>query len=71
MQKIPDTFCPAKWDEIIINCSQNLVYSCCKATPVNFDKEFKSIIDNQKDNLINGVKDPSCNYCWKTKKTMV
>ena len=66
MQEIPKTFCPAKWDELFINFSYNMVYACCKATPVHFDKDYESVIRIQQDNLLNNIKDPSCEYCWKT-----
>lgn len=65
MQKIPNTFCPAKWDELFINFSTNYVYSCCKGKPQIFENgNYQQIIDQQKDNLINGIQDPSCQYCW-------
>ena len=50
MQKLPDTFCPAKWDELIINTSYNYVYGCCKARPEKFVKDYIEIIDYQKQN---------------------
>jgi len=62
---IPNTFCPAKWDELIVNYQHNYVYSCCKATPIVFVNNYKDIIRDQKLNLLNGVQDKSCNYCWK------
>ena len=67
MQKqneLPKTFCPAKWDELILNYQHNYVYSCCKATPIVFFKDYKEVIENQKQNLLNEIQDPSCNYCW-------
>lgn len=69
MQKLPDTFCPAKWDELIINTSYNYVYGCCKARPEKFVDNYKEIIDIQKQNLLNNVQDPSCSYCWNVEKT--
>lgn len=65
MPKLPDTFCPAKWDELYINLAVKYVYACCKATPVKFVKKYSDIIDAQKINLLNGVRDPTCNYCWQ------
>ena len=64
MPKIPDTFCPAKWDEIYINLDYNFVYSCCKATPVTVNSNISETLKNQKTNLLSGIMDPSCNYCW-------
>ena len=69
MQQLPDTFCPAKWDELIINTSYNYVYGCCKAKPEKFVNDYNEIIDHQKQNLLNNVKDPSCSYCWNSEKT--
>lgn len=66
MQTLPSTFCPAKWDELMLNFSYNYVFSCCKATPVKFEnKTYNIVIQQQKENLLNGIQDPSCNYCWK------
>lgn len=66
MQQLPSTFCPAKWDEIMLNFSFDYVFSCCKATPVKFDnKNYNIVIKQQKENLLNGIQDPSCDYCWK------
>ena len=69
MQKLPDTFCPAKWDELVINTSYNYVYGCCKARPEKFVNDYTEIIDYQKQNLLNNVQDPSCSYCWNAEKT--
>lgn len=60
-----NTFCPAKWDELIINLNYNYVYSCCKATPIHFVNNYNDIIKQQKQNLLLGTKDPSCQYCWQ------
>ena len=68
MPQIPKTFCPAKWQDININCNYNYVYSCLKAMPVKFDKDFKTILNQQKQNLLNGIQDPSCNYCWDVER---
>jgi organic radical activating enzyme len=69
MQQLPETFCPAKWDELIINTSYNYVYGCCKARPEKFVDDYTKIIDNQKQNLLNNVQDSSCSYCWNSEKT--
>ena len=65
MPKIPSTFCPAKWDEVHVNLNYNYVYSCCKATPIKFGKHIDEVLNQQKENLLNGVQDSSCDYCWK------
>jgi pyruvate-formate lyase-activating enzyme len=62
---ISKTFCPAKWDELVINSYYNFVYSCCKAAPLRFEKEYKNALDKQKLNLLNNVQDSSCQYCWE------
>jgi len=64
MHKIPNTFCPGKWDELHLNLNYNYAYGCCKATPIKFVKDYKSQLEQQKTNLLTGVQDPSCNYCW-------
>jgi pyruvate-formate lyase-activating enzyme len=69
MQQLPDTFCPAKWDELVINTSYNYVYGCCKARPEKFVNNYNEIIDHQKQNLLNNVQDSSCSYCWNSEKT--
>ena len=60
------TFCPAKWDELFINPGYSYVYACCKSSPVKFHNkdQISTILDGQKNNLINGIQDPSCDYCW-------
>lgn len=67
MQEIPKTFCPAKWDEIFINLDNKLVYSCCKSKPKNFENknDYNIALNEEKNNLLNGIKDLSCEYCWK------
>lgn len=64
MHKLPDTFCPAKWDEAFINLGLKYVYACCKATPEKFDQDYLEVLRPQQNNLLNGVKDSSCKYCW-------
>ena len=64
---IAKTFCPAKWNEILVNLNENYVYSCCKSVPVKITKkeDIEQALDDQKKNLLSGIQDPSCNYCWK------
>lgn len=65
MLTIPKTFCPAKWDDLHLNFNYNWAYACCKATPIVFVNDWKSALDQQKQNLLDDIKDPSCEYCWK------
>lgn len=67
-QLIPDSFCPGKWDELCLNLNYNYAYGCCSAVPMTFVKDFNEVLDKQKANLLNGVKDSSCNYCWDIEK---
>ena len=64
MQKISDTFCPRKWDELNLNLNYNYAYGCCKATPLTYQHNHEEILNPQKKNLLSGIKDSSCNYCW-------
>ena len=63
--ELPTTFCPAKWDEVVTNLHYNYVYACCKAKPMQFVKDFKIALREQQNNLLNGIQDPSCEYCWQ------
>ena len=67
MNNLPKTFCPAKWDEIFVNLGANYVYACCKSEVVKITKkeDINTALDRQKYNLLNGIQDPACNYCWK------
>lgn len=64
MQKISDTFCPAKWNELNLNLNYNYAYGCCKSTPLEYQINYSEILNPQKKNLLDGIKDSSCNYCW-------
>ena len=66
---ISDTFCPAKWDELQVNFGQNYAYSCCKGTPTQFTENVIEFVERERINLLNGVQDPSCDYCWKVEKS--
>jgi len=66
MQKISNTFCPNKWDELNLNLNYNYAYGCCKATPMIYQHNHEEVINPQKQNLLSGIKDPSCNFCWDT-----
>lgn len=63
MHKRLDTFCPTKWDELNINFQFGYVYACCKAAP-ELSVDYINALRNQKQNLLNGIQDPSCKYCW-------
>jgi len=65
---MPSTFCPAKWDELVINTNYHWAYACCKATPQEFDVDYSEVLDHQKQNLLNGVQDPSCEFCWSIER---
>ena len=64
MHKIPDTFCPAKWDELVLSFEMNYAYACCKSTPKKVGDNVMEFISKEKINLLNGVQDSSCNFCW-------
>jgi len=68
---ISKTFCPAKWDELTVNLSANYVYSCCKSTPIKITKkeDIEKALNDQRNNLLNGIQDPACNYCWQVENT--
>lgn len=68
---ISKTFCPAKWDEILVNLSANYVYSCCKSVPVQITskEDINHALDQQRANLLNGVQDPACDYCWRVENS--
>ena len=63
--KIPDTFCPAKWDELYVSFEVNYAYSCCKSTPTHFTNKVIEIVSKERQNLLNGIQDASCSYCWQ------
>jgi MoaA/NifB/PqqE/SkfB family radical SAM enzyme len=64
---ISKTFCPAKWDEINVNLNANYVYSCCESVPIKINRkeDINQALDQQRNNLLEGIQDPACNYCWK------
>jgi len=68
---ISKTFCPAKWDEILVNLSANYVYSCCKSVPIKITKkeDIEHALNQQRKNLLDGIQDPACNYCWQVENT--
>jgi organic radical activating enzyme len=64
MQSIPDTFCPAKWDELYVSFEHNYAYSCCKSTPTVFREQVLEFVSKERINMLNGIQDASCSYCW-------
>ncbi len=58
--KNKSTFCPAKWQEVVINPAQGYVNSCSKSPGYTLGE-----VEQQRINLNNGIKDSSCDYCWK------
>jgi MoaA/NifB/PqqE/SkfB family radical SAM enzyme len=69
MHKIPDTFCPAKWDELYVGFDTNYAYACCKSQPTKFNEQVLEFVTKEQINLLNGVKDASCDYCWATEQS--
>lgn len=58
--KNKNSFCPAKWQDVSYNAAQGYLYACpksCVHDPADLEK--------QRDNMMNGIQDPSCDYCWK------
>jgi hypothetical protein len=64
MQSIPDTFCPAKWDELYVSFETNYAYSCCKSTPTVFGEQVLEFVTKERMNMLRGIQDASCSYCW-------
>ena len=63
---IPDTFCPAKWDELYVSFETNYAYSCCKAPPSqHFNEHVLEFVSKERMNMLNGIQDASCSYCWE------
>jgi sulfatase maturation enzyme AslB (radical SAM superfamily) len=68
MQNIPKTFCPAKWDELHVNFEAHFSYACCKASPSTFTTNTMEFIAKEQINMMSGVQDPSCEYCWSVER---
>ena len=68
MQKISDTFCPAKWDEVYVSYEMNYAYACCKSRPTEFHENPLEYIDKERSALLDGVQDTSCEYCWRLER---
>jgi len=64
MHKIPDTFCPAKWDELYVSFEMNYAYSCCKGKTTKFTDNVLEFVDRERWAMLQGQQDPSCEYCW-------
>lgn len=62
--KIPDTFCPAKWDELYVSFEMNYAYSCCKGKTTRFNNNVLEFVSRERYAMLQGQQDPSCEYCW-------
>ena len=69
MPKIPNTFCPAKWEELVLSFEYSYAYACCKSTPKKVNENVMEFIDKEKLNLLSGIQDPSCDFCWKVENS--
>lgn len=61
---LPKYFCPAKWDDLGVNFDTGWAYACCKAKPTKFTTDVMEFISKERLNLLNDVRDSSCEYCW-------
>ena len=61
----PNTFCPAKWDELYVSFEMNYAYSCCKAKTTRFETDVLEFVSRERFAMLQGQQDPSCDYCWK------
>jgi pyruvate-formate lyase-activating enzyme len=68
MPKIPDTFCPAKWDELYVSFEMNYAYSCCKSKTTRFTDTVLEFVDQERYAMLQGQQDPSCDYCWTVER---
>jgi sulfatase maturation enzyme AslB (radical SAM superfamily) len=68
MHKIPDTFCPAKWDELYVSFEMNYAYSCCKGKTTKFTNTVLEFVDRERWAMLQGQQDPSCDYCWNVER---
>jgi len=62
--KNKDTFCPGHWDDIHFAPSQGYMYGCCKAVPIPIEDTRET--DQRIHDSLNGIRNPACEYCWKT-----
>lgn len=60
------SFCPAHWNDIIYSPPQGYIHGCCKAKPTDISNPEE--LEQRRRNALNGVKDPGCDYCWKTEE---
>jgi pyruvate-formate lyase-activating enzyme len=65
---IPDTFCPAKWDELYVSFEMNYAYSCCKSKTTRFNNNVLEFVSRERYAMLQGVQDPSCDYCWTVER---
>jgi pyruvate-formate lyase-activating enzyme len=64
MRSIPDTFCPAKWDELYVSFEMNYAYSCCKSKTTRFENNVLEFVSRERYAMLQGKQDPGCDYCW-------
>ena len=80
LNPISPTFCAAKWYETCIWLQHGIFNSCChcEIQSMNFDSletgNFKELLNNRmvqgkRYNLLNGIQDYDCNYCWNVENT--
>ena len=64
------SYCPAKVRETIVNLADQYLHSCCKGKIIKIDNLNDALadLDKQRHNMSNGIKDPSCDYCWNVEK---
>lgn len=60
----PNTFCPAKWDELYVSFEMNYAYSCCKGKTTRFESDVLEFVSRERYAMLQGQQDPSCEYCW-------
>ena len=68
MHTVPDTFCPAKWDELYVSFEMNYAYSCCKGKTTRFENDVLEFVNQERYAILQGQQDPSCDYCWNVEK---
>jgi pyruvate-formate lyase-activating enzyme len=68
MRSIPDTFCPAKWDELYVSFEMNYAYSCCKSKTTRFENNVLEFVSRERYAMLQGTQDSSCDYCWTVER---
>ncbi len=76
IDEVSSTFCLAKWTEAVVKLHQGRISFCCHSTnsaPININSCNEDIdnffldpsIKHQRDNLLKGIKDKACSFCWE------